>query len=361
MRWVLQYVEPHLHAKSLRRSFFLHPSRQQRVGLGTSFLGLLSSSISLSKLNICGEFKARCEDQSTLMAFWTSNQFVPNWTDFFSNYLWSSPPRLLETLPIKRRVNIPEGCELRQAGKGDYKAIVEFWTRYFSNWASCRCVVPVEHLQKMDWEILLVIREGLILGTVVRRKIRNLHIRQAKWSEAAVIDYFCVHPAWRKKSIGRTLLNAIHNTGLVSDQALPPQLIFWEGLKWIPPLSVGILWSRRGILGPGIPYLDRQKAWNSVKGDIWTDEPGEEISVWSAPSGPVIVWNTFHRSLPDGGSIGLILAGNGDELARSSPWSVLLMPGTLSPGPEWKMDSPFQWIGYNLSIGFVSSFPLIGF
>ena len=299
------------------------------------------------------------------MGFWSNNSFVPTWTDFITNYLWSSPPKLLETLKTVHSANLSAGLLLRAATVEDFPAILEFWGRFFSNWGSCRCVIPLEHLRKMSsWEILVVVRgDGILLGTIVRRHLKNLHVREAKWADAAVIDYYCVHPAWRKKGIGRALLNAIHNTG---PTPMPPQLIFWEGLRAIPPLALGLFWNRRGVLGSGVPVLGEecQRAWNDcVKGcDVWTEKPGEEISFWRAGGGICIVWNTFHRTVPDGGAIGIVLGGNADALAASSPWAVLLLPGGFSsPGPSWKMDSPFQWIGYNLSIGFVGGFPKIGF
>jgi hypothetical protein len=130
-----------------------------------------------------------------------------------------------------------------------------------------------------------------------------------------------------------------------------------------------------------------REAWRDcVKGvDIWSDEPGEEISGWISDkrsdersgerSGernhkPVIIWNTFHRALPDGGLVGIVLSHSheaAEALAQTkSPWGVLLVPVrdpfTHSYGPEWKFNSVFQWIAYNLSVGFVSgSFPVVGF
>ena len=272
-------------------------------------------------------------------------------------------------------MELPPGVNLRAAVVADGPAILEFWGRYFSNWPSCRCAMTAEHLKTMwaSWEILLVVRQdGVLLGTVVRRRLRGLHVREARWAEAAAIDYFCVHPAWRKKGIGRALLNAIHNTGADARSAMPPQLIFWEGLRpSVPPLAAGFFWSRRGLVATGVPVLgeERRKAWRDcVKGvDVWTEEPGEEISVWltagsSAAGSSVVVWNTFHRSVPDGGAIGIVLAGDANALAAAgSPWAVLLVPSLYSPGAGWTLDSPFQWIGYNLSVGFVSGFPLIGF
>ena len=313
-------------------------------------------------------------------SFWKMNPFVPSWSNFLSQAWSSSPPKLLETLDIRRAVQIPRGCILRAACQGDFVAIVEFWGRYFSVQHACRCIIPLTHIQKMVlkgvWEILIVVREDSyeILGTIVRRRLKNLHIREAKWAKAGVIDYYCVHPAWRKRGIGKALLDAIHNTG---GSPMSPQLIFWEGLHPLyPPLSVGFFWVRKcsQVVDSCRKVTDTQeclKAWRLLRRDIWTEEPGEEISFWksSAPSMQIVtVWNSFHCSVPHGLTIGVVLGGSAQDietLANTNAWGILLVPRmsilASGLGEGWSLDSPFQWIAYNLSIGHISGeFPCIG-
>ena len=313
------------------------------------------------------------------MSFWKSNPFVPSWTSFLGQAWSSNPPKLLETLDIRRQVSVLRGSILRAAVAGDFPAIVEFWGRYFSVQKSCRCVLPLAHLQNMVlkglWEVLVVVREGTyeILGTIVRRRLRGLHIREAKWAEAGVIDYYCVHPAWRKRGIGKALLDAIHNTG---GSPMSPQLIFWEGLHPLyPPLSIGVFWARicsRIATDTVTKIINPQeclKEWVKGKRDVWTEQPGEEISFWKTPAGIVTVWNSFHCTVPHGLPIGVVLNGHPaaiNALALAPTWGVLLVPRinplTHDLGDAWTLDSPFQWIGYNLSVGFISSdFPLLGF
>ena len=328
------------------------------------------------------------------MGFWKSNPFVPSWSSFLGQAWCSVPPKLLETLHVRRPVQVPRGCDLRAALPGDFSAIIEFWSRYFSVQRSCRCIVPLAHLQSMVlkglWEVIIVVRQGTheILGSIVRRRIRNLHIREAKWISAGVIDYYCVHPAWRKRGIGNALLDVIHNTAHSSASApMPPQLIFWEGLHPLyPPLSVGVFWVRKCSASASASasastalqkISDSQeslKAWRILQQthgnqDIWTEEPGEETSIWKTSTGPVAVWNSFHCTVPHGLSIGVVLGGSVaaiNELANTATWGILLVPRinplTHDLGNGWTLDSPFQWIGYNLSVGFISSeFPFIGF
>jgi hypothetical protein len=123
-----------------------------------------------------------------------------------------------------------------------------------------------------------------------------------------------------------------------------------------------------------IEGADAQAIWaNCVKGvQVWTSEPGAEISFWKADErgGSVVVWNTFHRVVPTGELIGIILSDDMaavEALARvKSPWGVFLAcgsgSGTFDKTSAWKINSFFQWIAYNLSVGFISRrFPILGF
>jgi len=287
--------------------------------------------------------------------------------------MWEkSPPKLLETLAIKRQNTVPAGCHLRLASAGDYAALTEFWSRYFSISKNCQSAVPAAHIQKMSWEIIIVVREtGDIIGSIVRRKIKGLHVREARWEQAAVIDYFCIHPAWRSRGLGRSLLNAIHNT---AKMPMSPQLIFWETIRLsVPPLALGCFLSRHTPINNTLRITDVEqckKAWmKCVKGaDVWTENYGEEISFWPCQGEVVAIWNTFHRSLPDGKPIGIILGYTANILnafgdVGNGYFGVIAYP-SINPfdlGDKWKYDSTFQWIGYNLSVGCMGSFPRIGF
>jgi hypothetical protein len=106
------------------------------------------------------------------------------------------------------------------------------------------------------------------------------------------------------------------------------------------------------------------RVWkNLVRGaDIWSEKPGSEITLWKTARGNVAIWNTFHRSVPEGKEIGIVLGADSSEAVNliGAPWGVLLSDS--SHGEGWGMDSPFQWIAYNLGVGFISlRFPAVGF
>lgn len=307
--------------------------------------------------------------------FWTNNPCVPRWSETLSQMWSGAPPKLLEPFPQKRPIRLPPGCTIRLAVAEDSGAIAEFWGRYFSISRSCRCAVSkgvvLKAMASGRWQILVAVSGDQIVGTVIRRHLRGLRVYEARWATAAAIDYFCVHPSWRSRGVGRTLLDTIHNLGSLP---LTPQLIFWEGLRpTVPPLAGGCFWSRRTAEAgePAQLVTDKeeiQRAWAAcVKGgDVWTETPGEEISVWKCKGIPVVVWNTWHVTVPDGKLIGIVLsdlAAATALAAAKSSWGVLLT-GQAHPLAQdgWTFDSAFQWIGYNLSVGKVSTqFPRIGF
>jgi GNAT superfamily N-acetyltransferase len=314
------------------------------------------------------------------MSFWKNNTHAPSWSEMVGQVWNQTPPRLLETIHLPRRHPNPNGWFLRRAEVSDLVLLPEFWARWFSISKACRCAITLSHIQKQvlegKWEVYVCIRfSGELIGTIVRRWIRGVHVREVSWARAGGIDYFCIHPAWRNKGVGRALLAEVHNR---TPAPIMPHFIFWEGFTLsVPPLSCGVLYAKQclggsvGVGGSGSggsqateEKENRSQIWKSlVRGaDIWSEEIGDEISLWKTVRGYVAIWNTFHRSIPGGAAIGIVIASQSAEAVNliGAPWGVLL--SDTSHGADWSFDSPFQWIGYNLGVGFISlQFPRLGF
>jgi hypothetical protein len=199
-------------------------------------------------------------------------------------------------------------------------------------------------------------------------------MREVRWPKAGVIDYFCIHPAYRNKGIGRSLLSLLHNTTTAAG-IVPPHLMMWEGIQLsVPPVSTGLFMYKKCSPVGGL-QVEKLQGEASVEAEAWTalqrgnqlwseyDSSAEETSIWSSSRGPVAIWNTFHRSVPEGLLIGIVVGCSAqaaaDAFSSSSghPFGILLAswPIGLSGIDGWQIDSPYQWISYNTHLGFVNT------
>lgn len=310
-------------------------------------------------------------------SFWSDNPCVPGWLGRVGSWWNEEAPKLLCTTNHKFPIISVKGYTLFRANESHASLLSSFWSRYFLQSKVCKCVVPVEHIQSHIrdgiWEVYIVqhtLTKGIV-GSIVRRWLSKLHIQNTIWDRAGMVDYFCVHPEFQKKGIGRWLLTTLHNQ---SPTPMPPHLILWEGyqIKVPPIVSNSYYVKHRPKLYPmalamakqNIPYYKIQNPVNvwkeCVKGrDIWTEEGSfREVSVYKVPAGIVAVWNTFHKSIPGGEDIGIVLYGNAialDQFSTVGPFGVLLSAGCPEGSQGWTHDSSFQFVGYNLSSNFSSS------
>lgn len=216
-------------------------------------------------------------------------------------------------------------------------------------------------------------KDGSVIGSLVRRNISNLHMREVVWNKAGVIDYFCIHPAYRKKGIGRALLAHIHN---MSEKPIQPHLMLLEGVQMkIPPCAAGVFVSKRcqhTNLAIREVTEGQEKIWKDcVKGVViksdWIAGEHREVSLWQIGDSYFAIWNTFHYSIPDGARIGIILGHTGDlekvGATVGHGYGVLLLGVSVveTAGHTWSLDSPFQWISYNTENGFIGGFPALAF
>ena len=306
-------------------------------------------------------------------SFWKSNPMVPSWTEHWKSWWNSYPPRMLTTQNIHIPIRSLPGLTLRKGTPTDAQSLSEFWERWYTISSKSRCCIPAtiirDNIQKNRWDIWILTRNDThtLVGSIIRRVIKGLHIQKAVWPTAGVVDFFCIHPAWRKKGLGHQLLASIQNSHTTVP---PPHLILWEGLRVdIPPLSIGALWMKRcvsqGVAARIVKGQEAVDAWRNctAKMTIWSDyTESSEVLIWSVKSGNVITWNTFHRSIPDGSPIEIILAYSSkeavDEYTKS--FQGVLLSDTWFDG--WTFDSPFQWIAYNLNPGSIQTrFPCISF
>jgi len=253
---------------------------------------------------------------------------------------------------------------IRKATTEDLEQLPEFWSRWYSV-KSARCMVPLSHVLKMaKGDIFVCVNSaGEVIGSIVRRWLTGLHMRGVRWPRAAIIDYFCVHPAHRKKGVGRALLTFLHNSTLYTEKLILPHMMLWEGVQpTIPPASVGFFLHRKCFKGPLTVVEANADVWAELQRgkDIWNEscESSGETSIWKVGEGNLAIWNTFHRSVPEGLLIGIVVGGSQDSAnafsqASGHPFGILLMAGSLG-SDGWTLDSPYQWISYNTKMNFIS-------
>ena len=319
-------------------------------------------------------------------SFWKNNSCVPSWIDFLKSYLYSQPARLIDPRPAQRDiVPFPRGSGLimRQATPEDIAQLPEFWGRWYSVSKTARCVTPLEYIQKSKWDILVCVKGDSVVGSLVRRWVVGLHMREVRWPKAGLIDYFCIHPAYRSKGVGRALLSLLHN---ITMPVITPQLMMWEGLQpTIPPISAGLFMYKKcsasssstsGVVATARKLTgtgeEARAAWLKMQesNQVWTDysEKSEETSIWDlgGGGGSVAIWNTFHRSVPEGLLIGIIVgatstsAASASSAAASLPFGILLMPSSIHntwalSSEGWAIDSPYQWVSYNTQFGTINT------
>ena len=141
----------------------------------------------------------------------------------------------------------------------------------------------------------------------------------------------------------------------------------WEGIQLsVPPVSAGLFMYKKcsPVAGVQVERLQGSaSAWTALQrgNQLWSeyDSSAEETSIWSSSRGPVAIWNTFHRSVPEGLLIGIVVGGSveaADAFSSASghPFGILLAtwPFRLH---GWQIDSPYQWISYNTHLGFVNT------
>lgn len=297
---------------------------------------------------------------------------VPSWIEHWKSWWNSYPPRMLTTQNIQMPMRPLPGLTLRKGTPADARLLSEFWERWYTVSSKSRCYIPVsviqESIQRNRWDIWIITRNDThtVVGSIVRRVVKGLHMHKAVWPTAGIVDFFCIHPAWRKKGLGHQLLASIQNS---HTNVPPPHLILWEGLRLdIPPLAVGALWIQhcvKEVSAVALKGVEAANAWNILRlhSDTWSEYvESSEMTIWSVKGGIIAVWNTFHRSIPDGAPIELIIAYSSKEAVYeyTKAFQGILLSDTRFDG--WSFDSPFQWIAYNLTPGFIQTrFPCISF
>jgi len=198
------------------------------------------------------------------MSFWKESP-GPHWSDWISSIFTCSGISLAQ--PIRRYplalATSTESVIYSLAKPTESMAIVDFLSQHFKITQNAVCCLPVERLARglqSDWIMVLAKDEGKIVGVVASRFLGSILFesiveserKQSKYSSADYIDFFCVHPDYRKTGIGSDLLKSIDFYS--SERGRPIHLFQKEitPLSSIPPLWYGSYIVRQIILGNSV-------------------------------------------------------------------------------------------------------------
>jgi hypothetical protein len=143
--------------------------------------------------------------------------------------------------------------------------------------------------------------------------------------------------------------------------------MFWEQAIHIqlPFFASGFLWAWKGnavatqtkwerITDPE----DRERLWAACvpPGAVKAKGGWIETEVWRGLEGSVAVWNTYHRSVPEGLSIGIVVGATSDQaltaFCATGTFGVVLRPAfAIAPPEGWEFDAPYTWFAYNTLLG----------
>ena len=317
------------------------------------------------------------------MSFWKDNPCVPTWPATAVAWWNGLPPRLLNPTPPQRSLASVPGLNLAKATAQQAPELCEFLARWFTTSVKARCDLPAATLAA--WitegrlELWLVRKsDGALVATLGRRWIQDAAIGQARWPRAGIVEYFAVHPAVRHRGVGRWLLGTLQASTV---RPIPPHFILWESVSisfsLIPPLAMGRYWiwqgqnqGQRQDSKANVKRVDEPQAavakWRTLTTTSFLHSSLDlsgSVSIWTTVAGDVAVQDLFHRSVPDGRRMAMIVAASSaaavTAFAAASPWPLLL--GDREWTSEWSVDSVFQWIGYNVLAGTVTtSYPCFG-
>jgi hypothetical protein len=330
-------------------------------------------------------------------SFWSDNPFAQAWTTVAYSWWNRSPPLLI----VQKPMGLPEQkvggalipgirVEIGKLHFADHIAL--FLQKWFKLSSKCRCVVTTEDIlrwiESEEWIFLCAWEtEGQrrLVGTVARRTLGCLRVDSSDFSPAKLIDFFCIHGAWRQRGLGRMLLYQIHAyiTQETAPHPMPPVLFLYERPQMkVAPLAWGRLMVRatkQESLSIPAKLCEAKDALavvprgaNSVIG--WSEKKGRcmdtifvECGGWYGAIG-----DTYCVSVPEGRRVGIFLgswpAASSARAQRqvsqaeaneamidrvgSQTYGYMLTHISIprSSG-TWESDAEVQWIGYNLSSG----------
>lgn len=330
------------------------------------------------------------------MRFW-KDALAPSWASLFG----CRPSGLLGTQETLLRHYSPQIAPsgfsaVQPLSSQDAPALSHFLRVHYSSGISSRCRAEVsperiqQGLEKDGW-IVLVVRHlsagNPLAGVLVSKSAGTFSWQGRSYPNIGLIDFFCVAKEYRKKGIGSFLLwEAVR---ICATQGRLIHFFLKEG--W-PLLSQPAIYSSRYIhrythqrnallsqkvwridhaLHSPIQLFQHQQWLSNQHQSIPFSIPKQlsgDIRIFRGYSDTHFIWiaiqNLFHRSLPEGLSIGEVIWVVGEaprevkkqlveEAIDRSGFEVVLMDSQIPHQTRsgWQNDTTFQWYCFNFEMG----------
>ena len=277
-----------------------------------------------------------------------------------------------------------------QAKPVDAEEIAAFLSENFRITEKATCTLPLERLRKglsTNWIVVYAKKNGSIVGTIASRSLgtTQFHMisekeqKMSKYPKTGYIDFFCVHPDFRKSGLGTLLLKHID----YYTNEIGRSIHFFQKeitpLLHVPPIWMGTYIVREvNHIGQN-PHVTSghftkklQRLRNDFELVFYTNEQSEDTKLYTYNCGDfklyLAITNTYHtynnswlgevlfyRVEVDGGGRDTIprknIAAAIEDVLETSEYRYILMDESIPHLKQmsWKKDAPYYLYAYNVN------------
>ncbi len=158
------------------------------------------------------------------MSFWKQSP-GPHWNDAISSFFKKNtlPAHIYQKKKLELPVPSNPKLTLKVCSESEMNLYADFLHEHFKITEKSRCSIPPERLQhglQHGWICIGAFTESNeLIGTIISRPLgtcvytnrsRGIQYGTQHFENTGYIDFFCVHPKYKKQHIGSELLHFIH-------------------------------------------------------------------------------------------------------------------------------------------------------
>jgi GNAT superfamily N-acetyltransferase len=151
------------------------------------------------------------------MSFWTLTPNVSQWTLIENIWKDPQPPQLLDDKPIDIAITLSEGIKLQPTQSASATEYSVFLEKQFSKYSEWRLQLPpvliADGISFQKWiGVEARTKEGHLIGIIFSIPFDKFYapgFQDYPLTNLGLVDYFCIHPSWRKKGLGTRILHSL--------------------------------------------------------------------------------------------------------------------------------------------------------